>query len=157
MLACALEDEKVMKAARKTTANWGRAWEQRVNELRASPALRNRMGRSHVHRTTIGITRAMVAKNDTFRTCAPCRCRGCLPALTHALSRRFLAEPLDGLQRWQSALEVRGKRCPPLLTPRFHSVHDHGHPHHQPVVGQHLDVLCQGASRALAFIVPNCC
>ena len=89
-LAAALEDEKVMKAARKTTANWSRAWEQRVNELRASPALRNRMGRSHVHRTAIVITRAMVAKNDTFRTCVPCRSRSHLLELTHALFLQIL-------------------------------------------------------------------
>ena len=83
MLAAALEDGKVMKAARKTTTHWRRAWEQRVNELRASPALRHQMGRSHIHRTAIGVTRALVAKNETFAT--------------------FLSEPLDGLQRWQSA------------------------------------------------------
>ena len=51
-----------MHAARKTTRNWNLAWEHCVNELRASPALRHQMGRSHVHRTAIGITRALVAK-----------------------------------------------------------------------------------------------
>jgi hypothetical protein len=60
-LAAALEDDKVMKAARRTTKYWNRAWEQRVTELRASPALRHQMARSHVHRTAIGVTRAMVA------------------------------------------------------------------------------------------------
>ena len=60
-LAAALEDEKVMKAARRTTKHWNRAWEQRVTELRQSPALRHQMTRSHVHRTAIGVTRAMVA------------------------------------------------------------------------------------------------
>ena len=82
MLAAALQDGKVMMEARKTTLQWNRAWEHCVNELRASPALRYQMGRSHVHRTAIGITRALMTKNETFRT--------------------FLAEPLDGLQRWQS-------------------------------------------------------
>ena len=77
-----------MNAARKTTRNWNHAWEQRVTELRASPALRHQMGRSHVHRTAIGLTRALVVKNDTFRV--------------------FLAEPLDGLQRWQSACRLAG-------------------------------------------------
>jgi len=50
-----------MKAARRTTKHWNRAWEQRVSELRALPALRHQMTRSHVHRTAIGVTRAMVA------------------------------------------------------------------------------------------------
>ena len=60
-LAEALEDGKVMKAARRTTKYWNRAWEQRVTELRQSPALRHQMTRSHVHRTAIGVTRAIVA------------------------------------------------------------------------------------------------
>ena len=60
-LAAALEDDKLMKAARRTTKYWNRAWEQRVTELRASPALRHQMTRSHVHRTAIGVTRALVA------------------------------------------------------------------------------------------------
>ena len=60
-LAAALKDDEVMKAARRTTKHWNRAWEQRVSELRALPALRRQMTRSHVHRTAIGVTRAMVA------------------------------------------------------------------------------------------------
>ena len=68
MLATALENGKVIEAARTTTREWNRAWEQRVNELRATQALRHQMGRSHVHRTAIGITRALVAQNETFHT-----------------------------------------------------------------------------------------
>ena len=60
-LQAALEGEKLMKAARRTTKYWNRAWEQRVTELRQSPALRHQMTRSHVHRTAIGVTRALVA------------------------------------------------------------------------------------------------
>ena len=60
-LEAVLADDKMMKAARRTTKYWNRAWEQRVTELRASPALRHQMTRSHVHRTAIGVTRAMIA------------------------------------------------------------------------------------------------
>ena len=80
-LADALRDGAAMHAARERTKLWSRAWELRVSELRASPALRKQMGRSHVHRTAVSVTRALVANNETFRT--------------------FLSEPLDGLQRWQ--------------------------------------------------------
>ena len=59
-LAAALQDDKVMKLARRTTKHWNRAWEQRVSELRSSPALRHQMTRSHVHRTAISVTRALV-------------------------------------------------------------------------------------------------
>ena len=92
-----------MKAARRTTKYWNRAWEQRVTELRASPALRHQMARSHVHRTAIGVTRAMVANVRAIARLG-------VPCSTHLPSRRapqnetfrtFLSEPLDGLQRWQ--------------------------------------------------------
>ena len=101
-LAAALEDDSVMKAARRTTKYWNRAWEQRVTELRASPALRHQMTRSHVHRTAIGVTRAMVANVRVF---ARRSSRAALTPLRRAPQndtlRTFLAEPLDGLQRWQ--------------------------------------------------------
>jgi hypothetical protein len=41
------------------------------------------MAHGHVHRTAASIVRAFVSKHSTFAT--------------------FLSEPLDGLQRWQSA------------------------------------------------------
>ena len=84
-LAAVLEDDKVMKAASRTTKYWNRAWEQRVAELRASPALRHQMARSHVHRTAIGVTRAMVANVR-----ANCAARPDLQPLTR---------PIDGPHR----------------------------------------------------------
>ena len=82
-LAAALADDKLMKAARRTTKYWNRAWEQRVTELRASPALRHQMTRSHVHRTAIGVTRAMIANVRGLRGSATCP----RSALTDAAAR----------------------------------------------------------------------
>jgi hypothetical protein len=45
------------------------------------------MGRSHVQRMMTNIVRAFTTKHETFAT--------------------FLSEPLDGLQRWQSAFCAR--------------------------------------------------
>ncbi len=92
-----------MKTARRTTKHWNRAWEQRITELRKSPALRHQMSRSHVHRTAIGVTRALVAQvrvglwvQHPHRTDATRLC-----AAQNETFRTFLSEPLDGLQRWQ--------------------------------------------------------
>lgn len=98
MLAAALEDGTVMQSARKTTRNWNRAWEQRVSDLRASPALRHQMGRSHIHRTAIGITRAFVAKvwrqRFALRRALPDRASRAAPccALQNDTFRTFLSE-----------------------------------------------------------------
>ncbi len=100
LLAAALEDGAVTNAARKTTRDWNRAWEQRVSELRASPALRHQMGRSHVHRTAIGLTRALVAKVWHTRRSGQSQLTLCTVPQNDTC-RTFLAEPLDGLQRWQ--------------------------------------------------------
>ena len=90
-----------MKAARRTTKYWNRAWEQRVTERRASPALRHQMTRSHVHRTAIGVTRAMVTNVRVFARRSYCTALTPSCALQNDTIRTFLAEPLDGLQRWQ--------------------------------------------------------
>ena len=80
-LAAALESGAILKEARRVTEHWHQAFEQRVGDLRRSEAIRALMNRSHVQRTFISLTRAVVTKHDTLST--------------------FLSEPLDGLQRWQ--------------------------------------------------------
>jgi hypothetical protein len=88
-LAAALEGDAVLKQARRKTAHWHRAFEQRVGDLRRAEAVRAQLTRSHVHRTFTNLTRAVVTKHSSLAV--------------------FLSEPLDGLQRWQSArLGVRG-------------------------------------------------
>jgi hypothetical protein len=48
----------------------------------------HQMGLSHLHRTCTELARAVITKHSTFAT--------------------FLSEPLDGLQRWQSAHTLVG-------------------------------------------------
>ena len=50
---------------------------------RLTRARMHQMGLSHLHRTCTELARAVITKHSTFAT--------------------FLSEPLDGLQRWQSA------------------------------------------------------
>ncbi len=73
------------------TSLWKRANEQHVVQLRRTHGIRKQMNASHVHRTLVGIAHAFCRKHETFAT--------------------FLSEPLDGLQRWQSALRMRAMRC----------------------------------------------
>jgi hypothetical protein len=96
-LAEALADGAPKRAARKRTAQWRRASEQRVGELRRSDGIRAHMARSHMHRTATGIVRAFVSKHSTFAT--------------------FLSEPLDGLQRWQSAFRACAACAQPAPAP----------------------------------------
>jgi hypothetical protein len=90
-LAKALADGALKRTARKLTVQWRRANEARVSELRRSKAIRKYMAHGHVHRTAASIVRAFVSKHSTFAT--------------------FLSEPLDGLQRWQSACLWRIASC----------------------------------------------
>ncbi len=82
-LAAALRDGRVEEQARQLAGQWKRANEECMSKLRRSNGIRAEMGRSHVLRSFTGLLRALVTKHDTLAT--------------------FLAEPLDGLQRWQSA------------------------------------------------------
>ncbi len=79
----ALADGGVAKRARATTYLWRRATDARVRDLRTSDGIRIMMNKSHVHRVAIRMTSSFINKHSTFAT--------------------FLSEPLDGLQRWQSA------------------------------------------------------
>ena len=90
-----LADESLWKRAKQVTGMWHRASEARVAELRASKAIRAQMSLSHAHRSLVSIMRALLTRHETFST--------------------FLSEPLEGLQRWQSAL----LRCTALMRARL--------------------------------------
>ena len=81
LLQAALADGKVLNRAKDVTALWRRANEARVEQLRRSDGIRDGMSLSHLHRSVTSVVRAMFTQHSTF-SC-------------------FLAEPLDGLQRWQ--------------------------------------------------------
>ncbi len=90
-LEAAIREGKLWKRAEHITKLWYRATETRVAELRASSAIRKQMNLSHAHRSLVSIMRALLTRHETFST--------------------FLSEPLEGLQRWQSAFcgEAAGK------------------------------------------------
>jgi hypothetical protein len=100
-LEAAIREGKLWKRAEHITKLWYRATETRVAELRASSAIRKQMNLSHAHRSLVSIMRALLTRHETFST--------------------FLSEPLEGLQRWQSAFcgEAGGNervRCDELLS-----------------------------------------
>jgi hypothetical protein len=101
-LAAALERGAVLHEARRMTALWHRAFEQRVRDLRRAEAIRTRLTRSHVHRAFTSLTRAFITKHGTLAT--------------------FLSEPLDGLQRWQSAAPAL---CWGRVQPQHARISDH--------------------------------
>ncbi len=80
-LAAALADGALAKAGVQTVARWHRAWERRVDELRAGEAVTKTMLTAHAHRTTVEMMRAVCTKHETMAV--------------------FLSAPLDGMQRWQ--------------------------------------------------------
>ena len=106
-LEAALADGAVRLAAKRTTRRWQRACEQRVRELRRGEAVRSQMTTSHLHRSCTAMVHALITQARPLllrparrrRT----RSRGCGHATQHSTFSTFLAEPLGGLQRWQSA------------------------------------------------------
>jgi hypothetical protein len=116
-LHAGLADGAVATAASRTVAQWHRAWDARVSELRRVEAITEHHGRSHIHRTCCELMRAFTTKHQTVRACsarcAALRCAAlqcgtcCLRRQTltpHCCARQFaafLSAPLDGLQRWQ--------------------------------------------------------
>jgi hypothetical protein len=94
-LAALLRTPELWKVAANTVHVWHRASEARVAELRSSKAVRAQMNLSHAHRSLVAVLRALITRHDTFST--------------------FLSEPLEGLQRWQSAFLrcVRALVSPP--------------------------------------------
>ena len=95
-LTAALADDKVRKRAKSFTRLWVRAFQERVRELRASPAIVAQRNLSQAHRTATEMMRALVMRHETFSV--------------------FLSEPLDGLQRWQMAMIIVSVVVSQLLT-----------------------------------------
>jgi hypothetical protein len=85
-LAAALADGALEAAAARAVARWHRAWTARVDALRRSPAIRDGMALSHLHRSCTEFMRALVTKHSTCSV--------------------FLSAPLDGMQRWQTWMIV---------------------------------------------------
>jgi hypothetical protein len=77
----ALADDKIRKRAKAFTRLWHCALEQRIRELRRSPAILAQRNLSQTHRASTEILRALVTRHQTFAV--------------------FLSTPMDGLQRWQ--------------------------------------------------------
>jgi hypothetical protein len=77
-LHAALADGAVATAASRTVAQWHRAWDARVSELRRVDAITEHHGRSHIHRTCCELMRAFTTKHATVRACfAPCPALRC--------------------------------------------------------------------------------
>jgi hypothetical protein len=94
-LAAALQGPALWDQAEHVCKLWHRASEARVAQLRRSTAIRSQMALSHAHRSLVTILRAVLTQHDTFST--------------------FLSEPLEGMQRWQSAC-CAGAACHPPPT-----------------------------------------
>ncbi len=91
VLAAALADDVVRKRSKRVVRGWRRACEMRIAELRRTEAIREQLGVSHLHRMSTEVTRALITGHSTFAV--------------------FLSEPLDGLQRWQSASACGLRQC----------------------------------------------
>jgi hypothetical protein len=100
-----LADDSLRKRAKRLTRVWRRACEMRIKELRKSDAIRAQRSLSQAHRASAEVLRAVATQHSTFvrapvvtmSACALLTSSCCLPQAV------FLSEPLDGLQRWQSA------------------------------------------------------
>ena len=66
LLKEALADGSIRKHAKKLSRLWVRTFEQRVYELRGSPALVAQQNLSQLHRTATEIIRALVTHHATF-------------------------------------------------------------------------------------------
>jgi hypothetical protein len=90
-----LADDMMRKRAMVLTRLWVRTFEQRICDLRSSPAIVAQRNLSQVHRTATEVLRALVMRHDTFSV--------------------FLSEPMDGMQRWQLAMVLVSVVCSHLL------------------------------------------
>jgi hypothetical protein len=86
-LGAALADGGVARAACWVTARWRAAWMAAIEDLRRTDAIVNDRLLTQAERACTNVWRAMVTKHSTAAV--------------------FLSEPLDGLQRWQSACASR--------------------------------------------------
>ena len=96
LLSAALEDGALAKSAKRTVVHWHRTWERRVGELRRAAAFTEHLSKSHAHRASSEMVRAVCTKHSTFAV--------------------FLSAPLDGLQRWQMWIVVVSVVLTQLLT-----------------------------------------
>ena len=64
----ALADESIQRHAKRLLRLWFRTFEQRVYDLRGSPAIVAQRNLSQLHRTGTEMMRALVMRHDTFRT-----------------------------------------------------------------------------------------
>jgi len=118
-LAEALADGMLAKAGVRTVAKWHRAWERRVSDLRTGEAVTKTMKKSHIHRTSVEMMRAVCTKHETFAVRRLCDDAACLLACspTHVICalQIFLSAPLDGMQRWQMWMILMSVICSQLL------------------------------------------
>ena len=103
-----LADDSLRKRAKRLTRVWRRACEMRIKELRKSDAIRAQRSLSQAHRASAEVLRAVATQHSTFVRSPGMRIKA--RVLTNACRAQavFLSEPLDGLQRWQSAFLCAG-------------------------------------------------
>ncbi len=91
-LAAALQDGTVQERARRITSLWRCANERRVAELRRSPAIRNQISRSHVHRCGCTAARGASTSSVDASHCA----RRTLTAVLRAITTQHQARAAAG-------------------------------------------------------------
>ena len=150
-LAELLATGALQKRAGAATLLWRRACDQRVSELRRSKAIRAHMNKSHAHRC-VTLHRCYAADAPWFDLRPACRA---VTAIVRAITTRhetasvFLSEPLEGLQRWQSASAAKAHVATTPLRPALCGCRIHGSriSGRVPAAGEHLDVR----SRRIGF------
>ena len=120
----ALADDKVRRRAKSFTRLWVRAFQERVRELRASPAILAQRNLSQTHRVATEMMRALVMRHDTFAV------RVFVTGLSPVAAHSCFAGVFVGAAGRLAALA---------------DVHDHHECCGVTAADQHLDVLCQGA------------
>ena len=85
-VAAALYGGALVKASRGAVDGWHRAWKARIAELRSAPSIVSARGRSYADRVAASAYFSLRERHELFAT--------------------FLAEPSDGVQRWQRWIMV---------------------------------------------------
>jgi hypothetical protein len=88
----AMADESIQKHAKRLLRLWVRTFEQRVYELRSSPAIVAQRNLSQLHRTGTEMMRALVMRHDTFRTFLSVRPRADAAATCCSVAPRQLMD-----------------------------------------------------------------
>jgi hypothetical protein len=86
----ALADDKVRRRAKSFTRLWVRAFQQRVRELRASPAIVAQRNLSQTHRAATEMMRALVMRHGTFAVRGFVSDSSLLPDGAHSCVIRFV-------------------------------------------------------------------